>query len=697
MAFRIHATAVRDCPVEDVRATFTEILGAAFQNVPVHQQGGWTWFTTSVWGVNADSLNKGLCRLARPALQFTTSDGSRWYLTLHGGSGGPEAYLHEFHVFSHPADPAGDAEMNVYLVEDEPEPVDPDLAFLEDPPEEPERPRTHFDRLAGDHADFGIKLPEALGQELRGLPYSQVVNRLRDWHASEVPQALARAGIPVDEEAVRKVLLWEGATERERDSDLGNLPRLLSVLGLGGEWDDFLRQAELPAQEETDQAEVEPPAPPPDHARQVLDCVGSLPLHLVEGGAFPVPTGKLAFSGFPSEACSTGASPAMAVLLNLPENLDPPLIKEPGEQCDEVQATRTADGFLFGLLDRNSFCKSDLKAGLGKPLAKFLLEPPDGTVLEADYAVPDEPASYQRYRGKVRDGQWWVEESHPRLTRQALDDAVELAAFESRTKLTCRDAAEAQALEEAARQDNQLHGMGVKRKGTIVSVEFDTGTLATLLLRLRHPGAWDFAPRLAYEAREYQERIATQREMRRSFAEAARRRAAPHDPEVLLKGQNSWYWRSDFLQLDELDQEPREQFDQALQTLGFTHVGDLVAKKQRDFVLRVFRSPDRLCYCLIMGKRTMYLGQEFVSRLSDGSGLTTTTNASLDSYPAAGIYYRTFPGLDVVALYQEHLEGLDRFRKRKKLEPVELEGTLLGVALEIELAFDRQKRVPEES
>src|SRR3954468_20874744 len=31
-------------------------------------------------GVNAGDLNRGLCQLARPALQFTTSDGDRWYL-----------------------------------------------------------------------------------------------------------------------------------------------------------------------------------------------------------------------------------------------------------------------------------------------------------------------------------------------------------------------------------------------------------------------------------------------------------------------------------------------------------------------------------------------------------------------------------------------------------------------------------------
>ena len=75
VAVRIHVTAVRDCPVEEARDTYTGILGPAFQNVEIHEHGGWTWFMTSVWGVSSTDLNKGLCQLARPALQFTTSDG----------------------------------------------------------------------------------------------------------------------------------------------------------------------------------------------------------------------------------------------------------------------------------------------------------------------------------------------------------------------------------------------------------------------------------------------------------------------------------------------------------------------------------------------------------------------------------------------------------------------------------------------
>ena len=78
MAYRIHVTAVRDCPIDEVRATFLDILGPGFEQVQVHEHSGWVWFSTSVWGVRAKDLNKGLCRLARPGLQFTTCDGDRW-------------------------------------------------------------------------------------------------------------------------------------------------------------------------------------------------------------------------------------------------------------------------------------------------------------------------------------------------------------------------------------------------------------------------------------------------------------------------------------------------------------------------------------------------------------------------------------------------------------------------------------------
>ncbi|WP_152050008.1 hypothetical protein [Tautonia marina] len=696
MAIRIHVTALRDCAVEDVRSTFCDILGPGFEQVPIYESNGWAWFTTSVWGVGGSDLNKGLCRLARPALQFTTSDGDRWVLTIHGGPEGQQHFVHEFHLLSHPGDPDHDESYARELQSYQPEPIDPDLAFLEDDPEAEPVPVTPVDELTSDFADFGAPLPESLLDDLRGLPRSGVVNRLRDWLADAIPEAMAQAGLPVDAPNVRRVLLWENVTERERDGDLGNLPRLLSVLGLDGEWDDYVSQAEQPPEESCDLVEEEPgsPSPPTDHAQSVFDLVGSLPLTPIKGGPVPVPPVKIKRLGIASQACTTSSSssPGIGIHLKLPENdpsltLEPPRLRAP----NPISWTRTDRGFAIGSLYRETFFKNNLVEHLGKPLTKLLAHPPEGTVEEIAFAVSDEPATYHRFRGTVRDGLLWIEESHPPLSHEVLLGALDSATYEPKYRVVCRDEDEARALEQAARQDDDLKDMGLKRHGATLSIEFDTGNLARLLLRLRSGNAWDFGPRDAKKAEERQQALDMMRQLRRSGAKMARERAAPHEAEVLFKGRHSWYWRSDFLQLDQLDPEPRATFDAAMTSLGFTLIGDLIAKKQRDIVLRVFLSNDRLSYAILMAKRTMYLGQEFVSRLADGSGLTTTTLSTVDSVPGAGIYYRIVAGLPLEGHYEKHLEGLERFRTRKGLEPVLLGGTLEDVAREIELAFDRHE------
>jgi hypothetical protein len=292
MALRINVTAVRSCPAEEVRAVFTDVLGPQFACVTINEHGGWVWFSTSVWGVSSGDLNRGLCGLARPALQFTTSDGDRWYLTVHGGSQGQVPFLHEFSYHSRRAVAEQDAEAAEALQrQPEPPPVDPRLAFLEeDPVPGPARPKAPFDLVADALAGVGGPVPEIFRASVADLTYSQALNRYRDWHAEQVVSAIAAAGIPHDPAAVRSVLLWEHITEAESGSDLGNLPRLLSVLGLGGEWDEWVRQAEAPPPppEPPPQVAPQPPAPPPDHIRPVLAIIEPLGLTPVAGGAVPL-------------------------------------------------------------------------------------------------------------------------------------------------------------------------------------------------------------------------------------------------------------------------------------------------------------------------------------------------------------------------------------------------------------------------
>ena len=154
-------------------------------------------FVTSVWGVGAGDLNKGLCRLARPALQFTTSDASRWHLTVHGAPSGQVTFLHEFYLHRASPNPVNDAAVEEdYAIRNAPDDDDRELAFLEEtPPRPPDRPLRAFDGIVAEAAEMGDSIPETFLAEVRELPYSAAVDRYRYWHAERIADALDAAGI----------------------------------------------------------------------------------------------------------------------------------------------------------------------------------------------------------------------------------------------------------------------------------------------------------------------------------------------------------------------------------------------------------------------------------------------------------------------------------------------------------------------
>jgi hypothetical protein len=543
-----------------------------------------------------------------------------------------------------------------------------------------------------DFADCGTPLPGPLCEQLRSLPYSEAIRRLHAWHAGAVVKAMERAGLEFDAKTLERVLLWEDLTRHERDGSLGNLPRLLSVLGLGGEWDEYLGQSGEAERPVASEPASEALAPLPDYARKVLDLVEDLPLIAVEGRPVRVPVKKLACIGFAAEACSTWSSPMMAVFVSLPGQVDLSCMTISERTRSNVHVTLRQDGFRLGLLNRMWYGESDLEAALDAPLSELLLAPPDGTVLEAAFAVAGEPATYQRFRGTVFNKRWRVDQSYPALTSDALAGMIAIAVDESKARIRCRDVAEATAVEHAARRSPHLHNMNVKRQESVVSAAFDTGNLAKLLLRHRYPHAWDFGPAQQDESKEYADYRAQSREWRRAGVEAARRRAIPHSREALYASGRSRYYRADIGELDLLAPEPWRQFDGAMASLGFHAVGDLVASRQRDILLHLFVNNERHTYAVLMAKRTMYLGYDFVSRLANDSLLTTTTNGAMASVPDAGVYYRSFPGTAPEVLYEKHREGLVRFHRHKNVLPVDLDSTLAGAAQEIELVFERREK-----
>jgi hypothetical protein len=710
MAIRINVTAVRDCPVAEVRAVMSEVIrpacagpdcGPVGEQLEVAEHNGWTWFATSVWGVSAGDLNRGLCRLARPALQFTTSDGERWYLSVHGGPQGQVHFVHEFGYHGHDPDPAEDAERQAQLDQrTEPPPVDPRLAFLQDdPPPGSERRRTPFDLIADNLTGVGAHIPDELRAAVAGMPYSRAAAYYRRWHAEQVSAALTAAGIPHDAAAVRSVLLWENITENESGSDLGNLPRLLSVLGLGGQWDECVRQAEAPPPppEPECAAPTPPPAPPPPPEAlvgPVLAITDPLGLTPVAGGPAPLPLKEMALVRFFPEALSIHATAGVVLTVTLPPGSDRTALVPLAEE-DAGPVEMTADGFRMGLPNHLFLGRDDLRRLLGKSLARLLFRLPDGAVLDIAFAEQGHPALTQRYRGPVRAGTWQISETYPALTHEVLVEALDLARKADRPRHKARDEAEAEAVVELARHDPNLWDMKVQRKGRAVWCESDiVGHLSKVFFRHRFGAFWDVAAHDREAWEKHRQHLELQRRMRKAGAEAARRRAAPHDDVVLLEGRHGRYWASDFTRLTELEQETRQKIDAAMTELGFVHVGDLVAKKQRDIVLRAYVSTDWMCLGLLMAKRTMYLGYEFFSRFADGSTLTTTTSGAVDSQPEVGSYYKVCPGLEVAALFAKHRWGIERFRTHKGTTPVRLDGTLPGVARELDAALARRASVP---
>ncbi len=714
MAIRINVTAVRDCPPTEIRPVMSEVIKLACaegecapvgEQLDIHEHGGWAWFTTSVWGVGADDLNRGLCKLARPALQFSTSDGDRWYLTVHGGPRGQVHFLHEFSEHNGVSDPADDDARQAELEQqDELPEVDPELAFLEEErPTGPDTPRVPFDLIADNLAGMGAPVPDAFRAAVAHLPYSAAAARYREWHAEQVSEALAAAGIPHDPAAVRAVLLWQGMAENE-SGDLGNLPRLLSVVGLGGEWDEYVRQAEArppepePEPEEREEVTSEVAAIQEDPFAPVLAIIGALGLTPVAGGPFALPLADLTLVQYFVDALSIHSTAGVVLDVTLPAGYDRTTVPMPdGDGGDTVELT--AGGFRAGMDNHLWLRRKDLKNQLGKRLWNFLYHLPDGSAIDLAFAHAEMPALNQRYRGRVEDGEWLLGETYPPLTHGALVGGIKVArhAIRDKEKHKLRDEAEAEAIVEVAGRDPQLWDMNVQREGRVVWSESDIcGHLVKAIYRHRFVAHWDVAAHDREAGRQMQKLLDMQRNMRKAGAEAARRRAAPHRDEVLLRGKLGPYWRADFLQLTGLEQETRERTDAALAGLGFRQVGDLVAKAQRDIVLRAYVAGDGRCYAVLMAKRTMYLGTEFFSCFVDGSTLVTTTSGSESSQARLKVYYKQHAGLEPAALYEKHLWGIERFRTRKGTEAVPLEPSLLGVAREYDRAMARLKGVAQQ-
>ena len=94
-----------------------------------------------------------------------------------------------------------------------------------------------------------------------------------------------------------------------------------------------------------------------------------------------------------------------------------------------------------------------------------------------------------------------------------------------------------------------------------------------------------------------------QRQMRRAGAEAARRRAAPHEDIVLLRGKLGPYWQSDFTKFEDLEQETRGKIDVAWRAWGSGTSATSLPRSNVTSSCGPTRAGDGVSYGLLMAKR----------------------------------------------------------------------------------------------
>jgi hypothetical protein len=318
----------------------------------------------------------------------------------------------------------------------------------------------------------------------------------------------------------------------------------------------------------------------------------------------------------------------------------------------------------------------------GDLIADFLRSPASGTRISVCFAAPQQPCTWLWFSGEVAAGLWLIDRTFPAMDQNTLAEAMELARDQESHEYLLRDAAEADAVMEAASKDAYLYNMDVKRDGLQVRCEFDgMGFLASLILRHRFRDVWNFRPAIAHAATKYQERITMQHAMQRNLARMRRENAAPYDrSNVIYRGVASIYWAADLASWDKLDARPRLDFEAAMSRMNFTHVGDFVCKKLREYVSSYYISPDHLSYGLIFANRFGYAGYEFVSHFENDAHLTTSTSWLANSHPEIESYAQNHPNLNHDQLYERHLWGISRFRLHKQTVPAQLPGTLPGLA-----------------
>lgn len=676
MATRIHVAAARNTSASEFRQALARALEIEPEGLKVGQAGGWCSLVASVWTVAGSKLDDGLRALSGPTLRITSEDASRWYLNLFAKGQEPFFCCHEFSMVE-PTDEHAAGEDSFEVVEemtdlslldedDEDDELPDFLGELDEDEKEPD-PRSPFDEIAEEFEFLGYRLPEELRERTEGLDFRDTVEELFQWQAETVADALARFGVPHNRDEIVATLTGQTVTQREWDTDLGNLPRFLHGVGLG-------QCVALPEETEDEYDEGSEDEGQAECVTPVLERAGGLK-------AVPIQNG-------PVQRPLTAAHHVFRIPWFCDSNVDAALVVElpPGAKfnlhdagLDWIQVHKVDDRLQIGIFDATDLLLPSA-ATLGERLAGL----PNGSVVELVTSGEDMQSGNQRYRGTVRDGTWCIEETYPPVSRDVLSAALALSQqAEQDDAFAVESDEEAEAVLEAAAHHDAFGDTPPRRKGLELRVHrAQRDWLAMLFFRRRFRDTWDVQAGEARDERAHEE-------WERFIEDLEQTTAAPRSDEMVLAGKMSRFLRSDMDSLSNVDSEALATTDRAMKNLGMEHLGDLVCEKYGEVIVRGYGAPDGEAYGVHMQGTMGQCEWEFYTAFDDGSSLTTTTTEETSSSKRRKIYYRSHPDLDVEPLFREHRRGIDKFREQG-VAPCSIDPTLAGLARAIDAFLQRQ-------
>ncbi len=422
-----------------------------------------------------------------------------------------------------------------------------------------------------------------------------------------------------------------------------------------------------------------PAPPPPQSAAPVLQLLPE-PVPIA-GGAVAVSADRIGHVVRIAWFCDREIDAAMIVTLPADAKWAPK-VKAATPAIVSLEGNRVVVGFP----QIEAFFTLPWMADLCRSLRRL----PDGAVLDGCFAntgSPEVTSGNHRWRGTVRNGRWSVTHAWPAVTRAAVEEALALVDELDRGKgIRARNAAEADALMQGVSRDEFLPGVGLLRRGLVLTAAKKAGGhlpyVARYVFRRRMSGAWD----LSSDEAGWEEI----RQIVDTTSAAVTKALTPVIASFAVAQATGKFSRRDLRRWKGVDRKRLKEFDDGFRSAGLQPLGDIVFEFAPEVAVRAYGAVGAAAYGMLMWPRMGEPQVDLFTRFSDGSSVTTTSTPGVQDVEAAKIFRGSFPGEPVDALWPRHQAAIGR-RLSTGYRALPAEATVRAFAQAVEGFFERQR------